>query len=206
PLPQGVTVSGYAIDINGKMREAVPVEKEKATQGFESIERRKVDPGLLEKVEGNNFRTRIYPLPANGTRTIRISYMEVLRPGANHTLSYHFPLTYACVIDDFHLAIGVVQGSLPPVLDECPDELKFKEWNRNYTATMDRKNYSPAGTLRFSIPKDPDLPEAMMQKINSDHYFMGTVFMDQLPSRKRSLPQKIGIIWDASISSLDRNI
>src|SRR5947208_1077644 len=29
PMPEGVTVSRYAIDINGKMREAVPVEKEK---------------------------------------------------------------------------------------------------------------------------------------------------------------------------------
>ena len=30
PLPEGVNVSGYAIDINGKLRNAVPVEKEKA--------------------------------------------------------------------------------------------------------------------------------------------------------------------------------
>src|SRR6266478_92999 len=36
PLPQGVSVSLYALDINGRMREAVPVEKEKATQVFEN--------------------------------------------------------------------------------------------------------------------------------------------------------------------------
>ena len=29
PLPEGVSVSRYAIDINGKMREAVPVDKNK---------------------------------------------------------------------------------------------------------------------------------------------------------------------------------
>jgi hypothetical protein len=39
PLPEGVSVSRYALDINGKMREAVPVEKAKATQVFESIQR-----------------------------------------------------------------------------------------------------------------------------------------------------------------------
>src|SRR4249920_1563792 len=55
PMPEGVSVSRYAIDINGKMREAVPVEKEKGQVVFENIERRNVDPGLLEKVEGNNF-------------------------------------------------------------------------------------------------------------------------------------------------------
>ncbi len=78
PLPNGVTVSHYALDINGKMREAVPVPKARATQVFEEIEQRRVDPGLLERVEGNNFRTRIYPIPANGTRTISIGYEEEL--------------------------------------------------------------------------------------------------------------------------------
>jgi hypothetical protein len=47
PLPENISISKYALDINGKMREAVPVEKIKGTQTFESIERRNVDPGLL---------------------------------------------------------------------------------------------------------------------------------------------------------------
>src|SRR6187399_1609962 len=70
PLAEGITVDRYALDINGRLREAVPVEKEKATQVFESIVRRRVDPGLLERVQGNGFRTRVYPIPANGTRTV----------------------------------------------------------------------------------------------------------------------------------------
>ena len=45
PMPDGVSVSRYAIDINGKMREAVPVEKEKGQVVFENIERRNIDPG-----------------------------------------------------------------------------------------------------------------------------------------------------------------
>ena len=60
PLGDGIEVSRYALDINGKLREAVPVEKAKGALVFESIERRRVDPGLLEKLEGNSFRTRIY--------------------------------------------------------------------------------------------------------------------------------------------------
>ena len=68
PLPEGVSVSRYAIDINGKMREAVPVNKNKGKQVFEAIENRRVDPGLLEKVDGNNFKTRIYPLLPNAER------------------------------------------------------------------------------------------------------------------------------------------
>ena len=74
PLPEGITVSNYAIDINGKLRNAVPVEKERAKEVFETIEKRRVDPGILEKLEGNNFRTRIYPIPSNGSRTVQITY------------------------------------------------------------------------------------------------------------------------------------
>src|SRR5262245_54988185 len=36
PMPDGVSISRYAIDINGKMREAVPVEKEKGQVVFEN--------------------------------------------------------------------------------------------------------------------------------------------------------------------------
>src|SRR5580693_5746415 len=53
PLKDGVSVSRYALDINGKMREAVPVDRGKGTVTFESVERRRIDPGLLEKVDGN---------------------------------------------------------------------------------------------------------------------------------------------------------
>src|SRR5687768_9754131 len=77
-LPPGANVTRYALDIDGHMREAVPVEKIKATQVFESVEKRRIDPGLLEKTEGNVFRTRIYPLPAHGQRSIIIGYEQEL--------------------------------------------------------------------------------------------------------------------------------
>lgn len=54
------------------MREAVPVNKNKGKQVFEAVEHRRVDPGLLEKVEGNNFRTRIYPILPNNERIVLI--------------------------------------------------------------------------------------------------------------------------------------
>ncbi|URC13276.1 VIT domain-containing protein [Flavobacterium sp. B183] len=88
PLPENVSVSRYAIDINGKIREAVPVNKNKGKQVFEAIEYRRVDPGLLEKVDGNNFRTRIYPLLPNGERTVIIGYEEELSAFDKDNLVY----------------------------------------------------------------------------------------------------------------------
>ncbi|MCR4714623.1 MAG: DUF2135 domain-containing protein [Treponemataceae bacterium] len=78
PLGEGETVTGYALDINGKMRQGVVVEKDKGRQVFETIVRQNVDPGLIEKTSGNNFKTRIYPLPANGSRHVQITYQSRL--------------------------------------------------------------------------------------------------------------------------------
>lgn len=75
PLPEGTTVTKYAIDINGKMRDAVSVPKERGKEVFESIQHRQVDPGLIEKVSGNNFRSRISPVPAKCSRTMEVTFL-----------------------------------------------------------------------------------------------------------------------------------
>ena len=56
PLLAGQQVTAFALDIDGKLRPAVPVAKAKGRQVFEAIERRQVDPGLLEVTQGNNFQ------------------------------------------------------------------------------------------------------------------------------------------------------
>ncbi len=47
PLLDGQQVSGFALDIDGKLREAVPVEKAKGQQVFEDVIRQRIDPALL---------------------------------------------------------------------------------------------------------------------------------------------------------------
>ena len=73
PLEDGESVAGYALDINGVMRPGVAVEKEKGRQVFEDVVRRNVDPALVEMTAGNNFRTRVYPISANGVRHIQVT-------------------------------------------------------------------------------------------------------------------------------------
>ena len=58
PLEEGESVIGYAIDVNGKLRKGVVVEKDKGRQVFEAVVRQGIDPGLIEKTSGNNFKTR----------------------------------------------------------------------------------------------------------------------------------------------------
>ncbi len=78
PLPAGAIVQGYALDINGRMVDGVPVPRQKARVAFEEEVRKQVDPGLVEWSGGNMFKTRVYPIPAGGTRTVRLRYSTVL--------------------------------------------------------------------------------------------------------------------------------
>ena len=76
PLPIGSTVSGYALDVNGAMVDGVVVDKDKGRQVFEKETRKGVDPGLVEWTRGNNFKTRVFPIPPRGNRTVQVSYVR----------------------------------------------------------------------------------------------------------------------------------
>jgi hypothetical protein len=203
PLPDGVTVSHYALDINGKMRDAVPVEKAKATQVFEEIEQRRVDPGLLERVEGNNFRTRIYPIPANGTRTIVIGYEQELSTD-HHLLRYRLPMDYREAIEKFSLKATVWQSSQAPRIDGKADELRFDAQGANFVSSFSRKNHLPSKMLAFSLPAPADAPQVFVQSASGSWYFMASCYPKAEQYRKQWSNQ-LGIIWDASLSGLHRD-
>jgi len=75
PIPDGATVCGYRLEIGGEMVPGVVCEKEKARVAFENEQRKGVDPGLVEHVKGNVWKTRIFPLPANGKRKAEVTYI-----------------------------------------------------------------------------------------------------------------------------------
>ncbi len=204
PMPEGVTVSRYAIDINGKMREAVPVEKEKGQVVFENIERRNVDPGLLEKVQGNNFRTRIYPIPANGCRRVIIGYEQLLGVKDNYSFLYSLPLHFKQPLKQFDFSITVASNYIPEVGSDCNTHLKFEELNKVFTSSVSEKNYTPDGAFNIIIPKTPDAAEVSMQQVNGQYYFLINTFP---PAKKveKKIPNVITVIWDESMSGLHRD-
>ncbi len=78
PLQEGQVVTGFALDVNGRLRDAAPVPKAKGQEIFEDIRRRRVDPGLLEAAAGNQYKLRVYPIPAMGERRVVITFTETL--------------------------------------------------------------------------------------------------------------------------------
>ncbi len=206
PLPENVSVSRYAIDINGKMREAVPVNKNKGKQVFEAIEHRRVDPGLLEKVDGNNFRTRIYPLMPNGERIVVIGYEEELSAFDKNNLAYKLVSRYPTKLDKFEINIVVFGSASSPILAEnSVDEISFSKWNQSFQASVKKENYQPSEQLLFKIPIQENVPSVVIQNVGGQHYFYGNTFIEGNKIAKKQ-PNSIGLIWDNSLSAKTRDL
>lgn len=75
PVPDGATVCGYQLEVNGSMVPGVVVPKEEARVAFENEKRQGVDPGIVEHVKGNVWKTRIYPLMPNTPRKAMVAYI-----------------------------------------------------------------------------------------------------------------------------------
>jgi Vault protein inter-alpha-trypsin domain/Uncharacterized protein conserved in bacteria (DUF2135) len=204
PMPEGVSISRYALDINGKMREAVPIEKEKGQVVFENIERRNVDPGLLEKTTGNTFRTRIYPIPANGCRTIIVGYQQQLTLTDQTAARYDLPLHFKAPIDNFNIDFKVFSSAVPELGKDCSDLLQFEKSNEVYNAHLSKKDYLPDANFSIVIPQWPDAADALTQQSDGKNYFYINSFPLIKPLAKPQ-PSSIGIVWDVSLSGLRRN-
>ncbi|OXG00758.1 TonB-dependent receptor [Flavobacterium piscis] len=206
PLPENVSVSRYAIDINRKMREAVPVNKNKGKQVFEAIEHRRVDPGLLEKVDGNNFRTRIYPIMPNGERTVIIGYEEELSAFDKDNLAYQLVSRYPKKLDNFELNVSVLGTSASPTVSEnSGDAIVFSKWNQSFQTSIKKENYQPSEKLLFKIPIQENAPSVIMQNVGGQHYFYGNTFIEGNKIAKKT-PVSIGLIWDNSLSCKTRDV
>jgi len=205
PLPENVSVSRYAIDINGKMREAVPVNKNKGKQVFEAIEHRRVDPGLLEKVDGNNFRTRIYPLMPNGERTVIIGYEEELSAFDKDNLAYQLVSRYPKKLDKFSVKISVIGVSTSPKITEKSTRISFSKWNQSFEASFEKENYQPDEKIVFEVPIQNNAPSVLTQDTGGQYYFYGNVFIEG-NTKSRKIPSSVGLIWDNSLSCQNRDL
>ena len=206
PLPENVSVSRYAIDINGKLREAVPVNKNKGKQVFEAIEHRRVDPGLLEKVDGNNFKTRIYPLMPNGERTVVIGYEEELSAFDKDNLAYQLVSRFPKKLDQFEINVIVLGTSIAPIVTESSEkEISFSKWNQSFQASVKKENYEPAEKIVIKIPIQQNIPSVVMQDAGGQYYFYGNTFIEGNKIAKKN-SASIGLIWDNSLSCKNRDL
>ena len=208
PLQEGQLISSYALEIENEMREAVVVEKQRARVIFEDIVRQGIDPGLIEWTKGRNFRTRVYPIPSKGTKTVRFGYREILSKSGGG-LNYRLPLNFQDKLSRFSISIEATQavGDFR-VSEDAQTGLKFKQLGKKgWKLEATEKSYKANRELQLTIPVGEGPLISVEESVKGAGYFH---LVDQVvvpenakqPGRKVS---KILLVWDASGSGANRD-
>ncbi len=77
-LPERAAISRFAMKIDDRWMEAEVVERQAARRAYEDFLHRRQDPALLEKEAGNEFRARVFPIPARGEKELIVAYSQEL--------------------------------------------------------------------------------------------------------------------------------
>lgn len=202
PLSDGQQVSRFALDIDGKLREGVVVDKALGRKAFEEIVRRGVDPGLLEKTEGNNFRARVYPMPRRGTRRILIAFEQELSQ-KNGQDFYFLPIANAVKLKKFKIHTEVVSRFVKADIQNSL-QLDFTQSRNSYISEVEQTNYTLNKNIALTFPKI-DKPQLITATKGDESYLYGHIALEKLALREKEAPKNIGILWDSSLSNEKRD-
>lgn len=201
PLLPGQQITAFALDIDGAMRAAVPVEKVKGRKILEEVERRRIDPALLENTEGNNFSLKIFPVPAAGTRTVELRYTEALGKTNGHW-AYHLPLAYGDDPFDLDLTLkadskSLVKGTL--------GQMAFQPDRGGFTAHLAKPRFHPGGTIDVQVAAS-NVPKTILHERDGEIYFVTEIpVAGQTAERPKPLLKVIELLWDCSGSGANRS-
>ncbi len=205
PLLEGQQVTGFALDFDGKWRAAVPVEKAKGQEVFEDVTRARIDPALLEATQGNNFKLRIYPLPANGERRVSLTISERLPTGSDGAAMFRLavPASERLEAFDFRLvAPGLAREQLRQMKG-----LAGAEWrSRQGEAAIElaRRDYRPEPLVELALAHAAGSAVTTEER-DGRHYFYAEVPGRVTGAALRPKPARLALVWDASGSGAERD-
>lgn len=200
-LPEGVTISTYALDIRGDMRAGVSVEKNQARHAYETIKRKMIDPGLVEREEGNIYRNRIFPIEAQKPKRVRIGYIQTLT-----NAKFELPLKHDKKLKKFILTVRNVPKANVNLELEGEHESKSKkprEWSWDIA---DIESLDGALKVTADLPT-ADKPQVFTE-INSKgdaHIVLQGVLPEDWKAKPLAKAKKIRLIWDRSLSGAQRD-
>ncbi len=77
PVPDGAAVRGFDFQGSGSEPSAQLLSKDEARRIYDSIVAKTRDPALLEFIGYNLIRSSVFPVEANGTQKVRLTYEHV---------------------------------------------------------------------------------------------------------------------------------
>ncbi|MFT6146142.1 MAG: hypothetical protein ACJAZO_000726 [Myxococcota bacterium] len=103
-LPEGAAISRFAMNIEGQWQEGEVVEQQLARRAYEDFLHRRQDPALLESDGGNQFRARVFPIPAGADKELIIAYSQEITSADG---LYRLPTAGLPMLDTFDIEVAI---------------------------------------------------------------------------------------------------
>jgi tetratricopeptide (TPR) repeat protein len=152
-LPPNAAISRFAKEVNGQLMEGEVVERLRANQVYEQFLHQMRDPALLEQDQGNRFSARIFPIEANASVRILLSY-SVLLPLRDGVRTYTLPLRGISHVEHF-----TFRAFVSPLSGEAstPSQLAHSTTD---VCSLDESDYTPARDIALSWRSEADATAA----------------------------------------------
>ncbi len=207
PLPPGASVTSLALEIDGELREASVVERERARAIFEEVVRGSADPALLEWVTGNVFRTRVYPIPAKGTKRVVLGYEHPLADAGAGGARLIVPLAYGARIRNFSCKARVI-GKHAPVSSKDGLPLRWQlapgGWASELKGSEVMEMEPRDLVLDVALPLEGAEVVVESGPVTKDLVFVARVPVPAIETAKLK-PARVTILWDNSGSAAARD-
>ncbi len=160
PMPEGSAITKFSMYAGEQEILGNILDKDEARNIYESIVRQRKDPAILEYIGRNTFRARVYPIPANGDKRIRLSYAEVVKKTGN-VCRYVYPLSTerfsARPLEDCSVTIKIsASRPITSVYSPTHQVVVDRTSDREATVTWSAKNSVPDTDLElyYSVSND----------------------------------------------------
>lgn len=174
PLPANSVINGYALDIDGELVDGVLLPKERAEKLYTDRVTQSIDPGIAARTLDNRYKTRIYPIDANGgRRSIRLDFTAPVPADG-----LRLPFSFDRPIESVTLQIqgdGADQATRP------------------FEATTTRN------TVIIGDVFIPAAPAAAAISTYHDNKFVTVPLASNAPAEQTDV-KSVAVIWDNSLS------
>jgi tetratricopeptide (TPR) repeat protein len=142
-LPEGATVSRFAMLIGGTWQEGEVVELQAARRAYEDFLHRRQDPALLETEAGNEFSARVFPIPPGATKELIISYSQELPISGQ---AYRLPLRGLPKMSALRIRALVGKSEVAASASSLGGRIA-----RNEVVEVDKRNYTPDRDFEVAV-------------------------------------------------------
>lgn len=204
-LSPGQAITAFQLDLFGKYRDGSIEEKWKATNAYNTIVGKRIDPALLTMDGHNSYSLRIYPVPAKSTRKITMTIQQLLVLEKEKAV-YHLPLNVRDTVGELDVRIAVNNSTgYPSVIRGLLQDEMFSNPGSQYELVKLGKHFKVDKPLSFSIPLSTQQHTLCVKNVNEKAFFA----LRLKPSIRREYaaqPKKIVVFWDVSASGTRRSI